>query len=255
MIRPGPENSIRRQLLILVTGALVLAGCATSSKLLSTLGNKFHYLVSMTGPTQSKNMLYADEQLMIQFRVDDPGIRFQIKNISADEMSIEWARATITVHGVSSPVRTISTFYDTTKTPPATLVIPSLGVVRDAVLPRASSYFDGRQWRVDDLLPTTDANTHTMRNTIYRLVGSNIELRMPVNVGTKPRWYLFTFSIDSVQQIPWSELHPVTWIPPHPPVKGVRPSPENQVTAVIIASSFLGFLKYMMTMKKVPVVE
>ena len=244
-----------RQLLMLVLSAIVLAGCTASSKLQSTLGNKYRYSVSMAGPTQSKDMLYRDEQIMIQFRVDDPGIRFQVQNISPGEMTVDLAKATISVHGVSSPVRITSTLYDTISILPPEVVIPSLGVVREAILPKGNSYFDGIQWRVDDLLPTTDANTHIMRNTILRLVGTTIELRLPIAFGTEQRSYLFTFSVDSVRQIPWSEHHTAPWIPPHPPVKALRPSPENQVTAVIIASSFLGFLKYIMSMEKTPVVE
>lgn len=154
-----------------------------------------------------------------------------------------------------SPVRNLSTFYDSTKSQPAVQTIPPLGVVRDVILPRGNSYFDGTQWRVDDLLPTTDANSRSMQTTITRMVGAAIELRLPVVCGSESRSYLFSFAVDSVIQIPWREYRPASWIPPHPPVKALRPAPEHQLTAVVIASGFLGFLSYMMTMKKVPVVE
>lgn len=246
---------MRRQFFILALPALLLMGCTASSRLQSTLGNKYKYLVSMTGPERSKDMLFRDEQLMIQFRLDDPGIRFQAQNISPAEMRIDWPKATITVNGTSSPVRNLSTFYDSTKAQPASQTIPPMGVIRQAVVPRGNSYFDGTQWRVDDLLPTTDANTRSMQNTITRMVGTTIELRLPIECGSGSRSYLFSFAVDSVMQIPWQEYRPASWIPPHPPVKGLRPAPEQQIAAVIIAGGFLGFLSYMMTMKKVPVVE
>jgi len=243
------------RVIALLLAALLLAGCASTSKLQSTLGHKFKYSYSMTDPAQSADMLYRDDQLIIQFRVDDPGLRFQVQNITSDPMSIDWAKATITVRGVSSAVRTGRTLYDTTKTPPAAQTIPSLGVLRESVVPLGNSYFDGSQWRIDDLLPTTDANTHTMRSTISSLPGSMIEFRLPVTFGSEPRWYMFAFRADSVKQVSWNDYRPASWIPPHPPVKTLRPSPESQFTAVIIASSFLGFLRYIMTMNKVPVVE
>ena len=244
-----------RHLLIVALPALVLAGCTASSELQSTLGNKYRYSVSMVGPEKSKDMLYSDEQLIIQFRVDDPGIRFQAQNISPDTMRIDWAKATIGVHGSFSPIRTMSTFFDTTKMQPASQVLPSLGVVRDVMLPRGNTYFDGAQWRIDDLLPTTDVNTHAMRNTITQLAGSMIEIRLPIECGSDVRPYVFSFSIDSVRQISWSDYRPASWIPAAPPVKGLRPTPKDNLTAVIIASGFLGFLRYMMTVKKVPVIE
>jgi hypothetical protein len=244
-----------RHLFIAALSALVLAGCTASSKLQLTLGNRYKYSVSMVGPEKSKDMLYRDEQLIIQFRVDDPGIRFQAQNISPDTMRIDWAKATIGVHGSISPIRTMSTFYDTTKLQPASQLLPSLGVVRDVMLPWGNTYFDGAQWRIDDLLPTSDANSHDMRNTIVRSVGSTIEIQLPIECGSDVRQYLFSFSVDSVRRILWSDYRPASWIPPHPPVKGLRPTSQDNLTAVIIASSFMGFLRYMMTVKKVPVVE
>ncbi len=244
-----------RPIFIVVVPALVLAGCTASSNLQKTLGNKYKYSMSMVGPERSKDMLYRDEQLIIQFRVDDQGIRFQAQNISPDTMRIDWAKATIGVHGVLSPVRTMSTFYDTTKMRPASQVLPSLGVVRDVILPRGSCYFDGTQWRVDDLLPTTDENTHTIRNTIMRSVGNMIDIMVPIERGFDIRSYVFSFTVDSVRQIPWSDYRPASWIPPHPPVKVLRRTSQDNLTAVIIAGGFLGFLRYMVTMNKVPVVE
>lgn len=244
-----------RYVFIVVAPALVLMGCTASSRLQATLGNKYCYSVSMVGPQKSKDMLYRDEQLIIQFRVEEPGIRFQAQNISPESMKIDWAKATVGVHGFSSPIRTLSTLYDTTKMQPASQILPSLGVVRDLILPRGNVHFDGVQWRVDDILPTTDLNTQAMRNTITNLVGSTIEIRFPVECGTDVRSYTFSFAVDSVRQISWSEYRPASWIPAPPPVKNLRSTPKDYLTAVIVAGGLLGFLTYMMTVHKNPVVE
>jgi len=249
------NNPTLRTFFIVILPALVLAGCAASSKLQSTLGNKYKYSTSMTSPEKSKEMVYRDEQLMIQFRMEDKGIRFQAQNISPDTMRIDWSKASVGVHGTFSPVRTVSTFYDTTRQQPAVQVLASLGIVRDAILPRGNSYFDGAQWRVDDLLPTTDANTHGMKNNIMGLVGSTIEIQLPVECGSEVRPYVFSLSIDSVCQVSWSDYRPASWVPPSPPVKKLRPTAQDNFTSVILGASFLGFLRYMMTVKKIPVVE
>jgi hypothetical protein len=213
------------------------------------------YSVSMVSPEKSKDMLYRDDYLIIQFKMNDPGIRFQVQNISPYIMRIDWVNATIGVNGIFSPVRTMSTFYDTTARRPATLVLRSLGVVRDVILPRGNTYFDGAKWRVEDLLPTTDANTLGTRNTIRSLVGSSIEIQFAVKSGPDFRPYAFSLAVDSVGQISWNNYRPAPWLPTAPPVKGLQTTPQNNLTAVIIAGGFMGFLRYMMTLKKDPVIE
>ena len=248
-------ESMFRKLIFLVLVPLLLAGCAASSKLQSTLGNKYVYSVSMVEPERSKEMLFRDNRIIIQFRVDDPGFRFQIQNISPVDMKINWAQATIKVHGLPAPVRSVSTLYDTSNAQQTSLVVPSLGVAREAIIPRTSTYFDGTQWHLDDLLPTTDGNTHAMRSSISNQVGSSIDLTLPVDFGADAHSYRFKFSIDSVRQIQWSEYRAPGWIPPHPPIHRLKPNPADNVATIIIAGSFLGILRYMTSLKKSPVVE
>jgi len=244
-----------RQTLILVLPLLLLVGCTASSRLQSTLGNKYQYSISMFAPTKSKDMLFRDDQLIIQFRMDNPGIRFQIQNISPTDMRIDWAHTSIGIHNAYSPVRNISTIYDTTaKTPPGQLV-PPLGVIRDAILPRGNTYFDGVQWRVDDLLPTTDANSRAMKNNIMGQVGSSIDVVLPLEFGSGVRTYQFTFSVDSVRQVAWNDYGPAGWLPPQPPVRKLHQSVEDWVTAAILATGFLVVLRYVTAAKKTPVVE
>jgi hypothetical protein len=244
-----------RQFFILVFPALLLVGCTASSKLQSTLGNKYQYSISMFAPEKSKNMLFRDDQLIIQFRMDNPGIRFQIQNISPTDMRIDWAKASIGIHNSYSPVRNMSTIYDTTAKIPVSKIIPPLGVVRDVILPRGNTYFDGVQWRVDDLLPTTDANSRAMKNNIMGQVGSSVDVILPLDFGSDVRTYQFTFSVDSVQQVAWSDFRPASWLPPQPPVRRLHQSAEDLVTAAILASSFILVLRYVTAAKKTPVVE
>ena len=244
-----------RQILILVFPALLLVGCTASSRLQSTLGNKYQYSFSMVAPEKSKDMFFRDDQLIIQFRMDNPGIRFQIQNISPTDMQIDWARASIGIHNAYSPVRNISTIYDTTAKIPSSQLIPPLGVIRDAILPRGNIYFDGAQWRVDDLIPTTDANSRAMMNTIMKLVGNSIDVILPVEFGWGVHTYQFTFSVDSVRQMAWSDYRPASWLPPQPPVRRLQQSAEDWVTAAILATGFLVVLRYVMAAKKSPVVE
>jgi hypothetical protein len=240
---------------ILMFVALLLAGCGASSRLQSSLGNKYRYSASMVAPAKSKEMLFRDDRIIIQFRLDDPAMRFQIQNISPGAMSIDWPNASLGVRGAYSSVRNMATLYDSTGSKISRQVVPSLGVVRDVILPRANIYFDGRRWRGDDLLPTTDANSRAMRNTILNLVGAPIDVILPIDFGTESRPYHFTFAIDTIRQLAWDAYKSPGWLPPPPPVHGLRPTSEDQVTSLILVGGFVGFFRYMMTAKKTPVSE
>ena len=218
-------------------------------------GNKYRYVASMTAPQRSMNLLYRDDDIIVQFRLEESALRFQFQNLSDSTLLIDWPHASIGVRGIYSPVRNLSTFYDTTSVRPAGRYVPSLGVIRDVILPRGNTYFDRTRWHREDLLPTTDGNSQAMRNTIAGMVGSPIDVLLPVAVAGYQRQYHFTFAVDSVLQMRWDEYRPEAWLPSEPPVMRVGPTSDDEITAAIIASGFLGFFSYMLTAKKSPVSE
>ncbi|MBM4160933.1 MAG: hypothetical protein FJ217_07530 [Ignavibacteria bacterium] len=246
--------NFRPFILPIMLSALLL-GCSASSRLQSAFGNKYRYSISMVTPERSTSMLFRDDVLIIQFRLDDPAVRFQLQNLSPAHMSIEWPQASIGIRGTYSPVRNLATFYDSGAAARVSPLIPSLGVVRDVVLPRGNASFDGMRWRVADLLPTADENSDAKRRSILEAQGSNIDVVLPILVGTDRRIYRFTFVVDSVRQISWTDQRIPDWLPPQPPVRKLTPSTVEQITAAIIAGSFLGVFAYMRTAKKSPIVE
>jgi len=233
----------------------LLVGCSASSRLQSAFGSKYRYSISMVTPERSTSMLFRDDALIIQFRFDDPAIRFQLQNLSSGDMRIEWSQASIGIRGTYSSVRNLATLYDSGTVAVFSPVIPSLGVVRDVVLPRGNVSFEGMQRRVADLLPTTDENSDARRNSILKAEGSNVDVVLPILVGTDRRIYRFTFVVDSVRQISWADHKVPAWLPPLPAVRRSGPSTAEQITAAIIAGSFLGIFAYLRTAKKTPVVE
>jgi hypothetical protein len=73
--------------------------------------------------------------------------------------------------------------------------------------------------------------------------------------GSDVRTYQFTFSVDSVRQVAWSDYRPASWLPPQPPVRRLQQGVEDWVTAAILATGFLVILRYVTVAKKTPVVE
>ena len=244
-----------RLIIVLVLLGVLLIGCGASSRLQSTFGNRYRYSISMVAPTKSQDLLFRDDHLIIQFRFDDPAIRFQLQNISSSEMEIDWAKASLGIRGMYAPVRNLASFHDSGAVATVGPVIPSLGVVRDIILPRENISFDGAQWHVADLLPTADRNSPETQSSILGSAGSNIDVILPIRVWAKSRLYRFTFVVDSVSQISWDEHRTPTWLPPGSPARKLRPSTVEQITAAIIAGGFLGIFAYMRAAKKTPIVE
>jgi len=209
----------------------------------------------MAAPTRSSNLLYRDDRLIIQFRFDEPAIRFQAQNISTEAMRFDWPMASLGLLGRSTPVRNLSTFYDSSATIAAGQPIPPLSVVRDVILPWGNVTFDGKRWHERDLLPTTDGHSLSLKDSILNMVGGTVDLILPVAFGLDVRSYHFTFSIDSVKQMAWDDYRLPPWLPPRPPERKVEPTTGDQITAAILASGFLGFFAYMLTAKKTPVSE
>ena len=209
----------------------------------------------MVAPSRSSDLLFRDDHLIIQFRFDDPALRFQAQNLSVDTLWIDWGKAALDSRGSPTTVRHLSTFYDSALTASVRPPIPPLGVIRDVILPSCNVTFDGREWHLRDLLPTTDGHSVALRDSILNMTGATLNLTLPLTFGSRVRTYRFVFSIDSVRQIAWDDFRLPAWLPPQPPPRSLKPTAGDQITAAIITSGFLGFFAYMLTLKKTPVVE
>lgn len=235
--------------------AALLAGCSAAARLQSTYGNKYRFSYSLLSPIKDGTLLFRDENLIIQFRFDDVGIRFQAQNISPFDIRFAWNKASVGIGGVYSGVRTLGNFYDSTRTLIPTPLIPPLGVVRDVALPVQNVFFDGTRWREIDLLPTADYNSPALRDSILGWVGSTVELILPVEIGSEQRRYQFTFLVNSVKRMAWEDYRIPSWYPTQPTAPRIKPSSVEQITAAILVAGFLGFSAYMLTVKKSPPVQ
>jgi hypothetical protein len=228
----------------------MLWGCSASSEAQRVQPSKYRYHLSLISPVVSDAMLYYDERLMIQFRMEDAGIRFQIQNLSSGTMQIEWGDIQIDVGGTVSTTRSLATLYDTTGILPARRATASYGVVRDLIVPAENSFVEGRQWVLKDLLPTSSENSPEVEDFINSRPGTTITLTLPLRFGTQPSVYRFDFKVDSVQRADWRASQPADWLPPAPLVLGPRATWIDNITAVVLAGGFAGLLYYITSVNK-----
>ena len=235
--------------------ASLLCGCAARpSGFTPGLGNKYVYHYKISYPEESRDMLYQDDSLIIQFKFDEAAIRFQMQNISYSDIRIDWTRASISINGEYFAARHKDNLYsDSAAGLSISALIPPFGYIRDLALPGKNVAFDGEKWVEKDLLPTTDGHSSLVQNKILKSVGKSITLLLPLQIGKVQKDYEFEFQVASVSKIQWQDYTPVRRVPqpPDPP----KSHTIEGVTAAVIVVGVLGFSAYMLTAKKNPAPE
>jgi hypothetical protein len=233
--------------------AVLVSGCATTSTFTPGSGNKYQYFYSLVYPVRTDNLLFRDDSVIIQFKIDEAAIRFQLQNISSSTIHIEWNNASLHQNGRYYSIRHADNLYTDHIDSNTSISLPPLGYLRDLAMPRNNISFNGKEWVEDDLFPTTDNRSNVLRDRIKRSAGQELGLVVPIASESWTKNYEFDFRIDSVRQIPWSTYHPATRHP-EPPVLPSHPLLDNVTTAIIVVG-VLGISGYLITSKKNPPVE
>ena len=238
---------------IMISFAGLLISCATTSQFSPGIGNKYQYTYTLVPAVKNSNLLFLDDSVIIQFKIDEAAILFQLQNISESTVTLDWSRASININGRNCAVRHTSNFYiDTIHG--GSVLIPPLGYLLDVAIPHDNISFDGSNWVELDLLPTTDHRSVPLRESIQNSTGQRMSLMLPIIFGSTAKNYKFDFQVESVKQIAWKDYMPYKRVPAPPCPRHPATVLEN-VTAAAIAIGVLGFSTYFLSMKKNPPVE
>jgi hypothetical protein len=247
--RAGVNGSIGNIGAALCCGLLL--SCATTSQFSPGRGDKYEYAYKMTYPAENRNLLFQDDSIIIQFKFDEAAIRFQLQNISESNLAIDWEKTSMNFSGRYFSVRHADNLYSDSSGFSSSVLLPPLGYFRDLVIPRDNIYFNGRQWVEEDLLPTVDENSSSLRESIRRSTGRRIGLLLSLRFDQMEKDYEFDFQVDTVKRISWGNYAPTQRIPA-PPVPKHGVPVLDQVTTAIIAVGMLGFSAYVLAVKKNP---
>lgn len=240
--------------LVLVLPAEGFMSCAGGRFLGIGRGNKYVYGYTMTAPVQSEALTFQDDSIKVQFKIDAAVVRFQLQNLSHSNLTVQWDKASLGIDNAFVLARHSVNFYADTVLGKRSVAIPPRGYIRDLMIPVDNVYFDGSQWVLLDLLPTADGGHETMAKSITQSVGKEIAVGLPLLFGDSPLDYRFTFRVVSVRQILWRDYRQPKEIPP-PPVRKVQVDLSDQITAAFIAVGILGFVAFMVSLRKTPVAE
>jgi hypothetical protein len=228
----------------------ILLSCATTSQFSPGSGNKYQYVYKLVIPVNNSNLLFQDDNIIIQFKLDEATIQFQLQNISESNIALDWSKASMGINDRYFAVRHTSNFYgDTIHSDP--IILPPLGFIRDIVIPRENIYNDGDKWVELDLLPTTDHRSLQLQEAIQKNVGQRISLILPMIFGPTQKNYRFDFQVDSVKRIAWKDYMPLKRVPAPPNPRHSILGLDNVTTAVIVVG-VLGFSANILSAKKNP---
>ncbi len=241
-------------LLVVVLPSQAFVSCAGGSFLGIGRGNKYVYAYSMSAPIENPLMVFQDDSLKIQFKIDASAIRFQLQNLSRSVISVQWDNVSVGIDNAYSLVRHSLNMYADTVQGRGSVRIPPLGYIQDLMVPVENVFFDGSAWVQSDLFQTIDGGREEMAQAIQKNVGKSIVVIFPIQFGTTSKEYRFEFRIVSVKQILWRDFRPAKPIPP-PPTKKTRIELADEITTAFIIVGLLGFAAFMISLKKTPVVE
>lgn len=227
--------------------------CAGGRFLGTGRGTKYVYSYTLTYPENSPSMVFQDDSLKIQFNFDASAIRFQLQNLSTSNMMVRWNHVSIGVDNRFSVVRHSVDFYSDSARLSASALVPPTGYILETVIPAENVRFDATQWTERDLFTTTDHGDPAIGRKISENVGKSVVLMLPLQFGNSMADYRFEFQVTAVRPIAWSDYRPPRRNPPGSARTGI--SVGDEITTAFITVGLLGFVAFMVSLKKNPVSE
>ncbi len=216
----------------------------------SRSGTRYIHSYTLVQPVSNKQLIYRDEFIIIQFKIDESAVRFQMQNISEAPISIVWEQASIVLNNRVFPVRNSSTLYNTGHEQPLAVVIPSLGYIRDLVIPRDYIKLSNNEWIEKDLFPSNDYGSDARKRLIMRYVGSQIQINLPLKIADIVQDYSFLFRVQGINAVPANMLPPPKQRPVPPETAKVISQGSQSLLPVVLAGGILAVAIYVFSKEK-----
>lgn len=210
---------------------------------------RFIYSYALIKPAVNDQLLFKDDYITIQFKLDESAVKFQLQNISEVPISIVWENVAIGLNNRVYPVKNSATLYQTEMAHPVSLIIPSLGYVRDLVIPRDYISIENSEWVERDLFPSNDKGSPKRKNLILKYIGSQIKLLLPLKIGEVVQDYTFIFKVKNVDAVPEDKLPPIKERPVPPQVASAVQGSQS-LLPVLIAGGILAVAIYAFSREK-----
>lgn len=182
--------------------AVCLAGCV------SLRGTSYRYEYEMLNDNvDSAEMAFEDSIIQAQFDIGRSSINFFMRNKTAAAIKILWDEASFIIGGQSQKIMHSGVKYASRGDHQPPTVIPPNATISDNAIPTENIYYQEPYygtyvsspggWREADLFPS-HITGDTARG-VYRLVGVEFALYLPLQLQDKTREYTFNFKIKNIR--------------------------------------------------------
>jgi hypothetical protein len=208
------HNSLMRALFFVAVFCYTLvSSCYTNKINEDALGDHYKYTFELENE-HSSHMDFEDSTIRVSFDITDKSIHFILNNKARESIKINWNDATIALTEKPSPVIHNGIKYNNRFDSMRPTILAAGDTIRESVIPAFKVYqnttrmqdFYGNHtyaegpWKVADLLISWDYKDEKARKAIHQMVGSKIELYLPiVDANNKEVGYRFSFKVKGVQ--------------------------------------------------------
>lgn len=233
---------------VLLVSLTFVYGCSGAMAGGGKSGGRYVYQYTMTEPSANDQLLFKDDYITIQFKFDESAVKFQLQNVSDLPISIVWENVAMSLNNRAFPVKNNSTLFQTEMSHPLPVMIPSLGYIREMVIPRENVTWEKDGWKEKDLFPTDDMGSAARKKLIMKYNGSVVKLMLPVRIGEIVQDYSFTFKVKGISALPENVRPPVKERPTPPPV--ISSTSSGSLMPILIAGGILGLAIYVLSKDK-----
>lgn len=151
----------------------------------SLFGQSFKYEYTIKTTTGDQLMVHEENEIKIEFDIQDNSIDFKLKNLSTKPIKIVWDNTSIVVYEEAHRVIHKGVKYTDKASSQAETLVPPKASISDLVIPIDNINWakNSNDWVTTSLFPTNDKSDEQLAEMIQMLKGSSISLFMPIIRG------------------------------------------------------------------------
>ena len=177
----------KKHFIALAVGLMLLTGCAVSV---------VDWGIKMQSPVPAETAAYSDEDIDINFMVDDKSINFDLKNKTQNGIKLNYDEISyISPGGASLRVVSSNIRFSDRFAPQAPVVVPPGLLISETIIPAQNIFFRTYDmayygWDVVPLFPN-DAKTY---------LDKEFGLYFPLEIKGVKKEFMFKFKITSIEK-------------------------------------------------------
>lgn len=161
---------------------------------------RFAYIFSMVHPVASNELVFCNDSIEISFNMRETRIEFSLYNKLNKPLKVDWQSASVVIAGEAFRVAHIGTRYFKRNEEQIPTTVPPGATIKDELLPTDNVYYregDFGGWKEEPLFPVKARKIDMLKH----LVGTSLDVYIPIIVGNRTHDYLFKFVITDVYRV------------------------------------------------------